>query len=222
MVPSLRAGLYVRDELTHDQFIPGHERVFFVATNLLPTGSKLINSSKTPMMLARPLALDFPEMEAVARLSPSYFPPNVRRGDFTASERNVFWGDPSFFKVLPLPALAGDLTHALDAPDSIVLTEHIARKYFGRPAPLGEVLLVDGHPLRVTAVLKDLPSNTHLKAEMIGSGKSIAGPIVNYEGVNGPLSNTLYTYVRLRPGASPATITPCGLKGRGTCVCKIL
>ncbi len=205
---ALLIGLYVRDELTHDRFIPGWERIYFVATNLYPSGSKVINSSKTPMMLARPLALDFPEIEAVARLSPSYFPPNVRRGDFTASERNVFWADPSFFQVAPLPALAGDLAHALDAPDSIVLTEHMARKYFGRAAPLGEVLHVDGHPLRVTAVLKDLPSNTHLKAEMIGSGKSIAGPIVNYEGVNGPLSNTLYTYARFKPGASPATATP--------------
>ena len=53
-------GLYVRDELTYDRFIPGHERVYQVTETLMPGGSKPIEASDTPMMLARPLTLDFP------------------------------------------------------------------------------------------------------------------------------------------------------------------
>src|SRR5689334_4902143 len=68
-------GLYVRDELTYDRFVPGHERVYQVRYILAIKDSAPIVSSSTPMMLARPMALDFPEIEAVARLSPSYFPP---------------------------------------------------------------------------------------------------------------------------------------------------
>lgn len=205
---ALLIGLYVRDELTYDRFVPGHERVYQVTETLTPAGSAPIESSVTPMMLARPLKLDFREIEAVARLSPSYFPPAVRRGDFVATERFVFWGDPDFFRVIPLPVLAGDLAHALEPADGIVITRAMARKYFGKDAPLGEVLQIDGQPMRVTAVLKDLPSNTHLNADFIASARASHGPIARYEPINGPTSNTLATYVRLRPGASPATMTP--------------
>ena len=71
-----------------------------------------------------------------------------------AGEQGFQWADPDFFKIMRLPALAGDPATALEAPDGLVLTRAMARKYFGRDAPLGETLLVDGHPLRVTAVLK--------------------------------------------------------------------
>jgi putative ABC transport system permease protein len=201
-------GLYVRDELTYDRFVPGHDRVFQVTETLEIPGSKPIETSVTPMMLARPLKADFPEVEEVARLSPSYFPPGVRRGDFVATEMNVYWGDPSFFRVMPLPALAGDLATALEAPDGVVITRAMARKYFGKDAPLGGVLRIDGQPMRVTAVLKDLPSNTHLNADFIASTRAARGPIALYEAINGPVTNTLATYIRLRPGASPATMAP--------------
>lgn len=201
-------GLYVRDELTYDRFVPGHERVFQAMQTMSIPGSAPIESSTTPMMLARPLQLDFREIEAVARLSAAYFPPVVRRGDFAATERFVFWGDPTFFRVFPLPAVAGDLNRALEAPDGLVITRAMARKYFGKDAPLGETLLLDGQPMRVTAVLQDLPSNTHFTFEFIGSTRASHGPIAKFEAVNGPTSNTLATYVRLRPGASPDTMTP--------------
>jgi len=58
---------------------------------------------------------------------------------------------------MPLPAVAGDPATALDAPDGLVITRAIARKYFGQDAPLGQSLLINGSPLRVTAVIQDLP-----------------------------------------------------------------
>jgi putative ABC transport system permease protein len=203
---ALLIGLYVRDELTYDRFVPGHDRVFMVTETLVLSTSKPIESQVTPMMLARAMKFEFPEIREVARLSPSYFPPSLRHGDFSASEQNVFWADPNFFRVLPLPVLAGDLASALEPSDGVVITRAIARKYFGRDAPVGELLQIDGRPFRVTAVLKDLPSNTHLTAEVIASDRAPTGPIALFEALNGPLSNTLATYVRLRPGVSPANL----------------
>lgn len=200
-------GLFVRDEFSYDRFVPGHERVYLATQTIVMGASQPIESHSTPMMLARPLELDFPQIETVARLSPAYFPPTVRRGDITAGEQNLFWGDPSLFRVLPLPAIAGDTAHALDAPDSVVLTRAMARKYFGRDTPIGGVLLIDKQPMRVTAVLEDLPSNSHLTAEIIAAARSPYSPISQYEAINGAMSNTLATYIRLKPGADPAEIT---------------
>lgn len=205
---ALLIGLYVRDELTFDNFVPGHDRVYLVTETIGLPSAKPIESQVTPMMLARPLKQFFPEVEASTRLSPSYFPPTVRRGEIVAAEERVYWADPNFFQVMPLPVLAGDLSRALEAPDGIVLTRAMARKYFGKDTPIGETLKIEGQSMRVTAVLKDLPSNTHLTADMIGSAKAPVGPIVQYEAINNALSNTLATYVRLKPGASPATMEP--------------
>ncbi|MFC3080511.1 ABC transporter permease [Phenylobacterium terrae] len=201
-------GLYVRDEFTFDRFIPGHERVYRVSQTVAFKGARPIETDFTPMMLAVPFREDFPEVASLARLTNSYFPPAVRRGETAAAEANFYWADPEFFRVLPLPAVAGDLTRALEAPDSVVLTRAMARKYFGRDAPVGESLTVNGQPMRVTAVIEDLPSNTHLPFEALGSSLNAMSPISQYEETNGPLTNTLATYFRLRDGASVASMEP--------------
>jgi putative ABC transport system permease protein len=132
---ALLIGLYVRDELTYDRFIPGYERTYRITQTIQLETNKAIHTSLTPMMLVDPLRLDFPEIAAAARISPAYFPPSVRRGDIVVAEQNFVWADPDLFKVLPLPLLAGQHAGALDAPDSLVLTQSAARKYFGKDSP---------------------------------------------------------------------------------------
>ncbi len=77
-----------------------------------------------------------------------------------------------FADVLALPVLAGNPRSALARPDTIVLPGSMARKYFGRDAPLGETLTVDGtHLVSVTAIIEDLPANaTHLQSGIFISG----------------------------------------------------
>ena len=64
-------GLYVRDELTFNQFIPGHERTYRIVQTIQLGSSPAIRTNLTPMMLVEPLRLDFPEIEAAARISPA-------------------------------------------------------------------------------------------------------------------------------------------------------
>jgi putative ABC transport system permease protein len=202
-------GLYVRHEFTYDRFIPGHEQVYQVAQTIVPPGGGApIESLTTPMMMARPLKEEFSEVAWVARLTSSYFPPDVRRGETTTAEAAFFWGDPDLFKVLPLPVVAGDLDSALEAPDGLVLTREMALKYFGKDAPIGEALNVNREPMRVMAVVENLPSNSHLVLDFIGSAKAAQSPISQYEAINSALTNTLMTYVRLKPGASLDTMAP--------------
>jgi putative ABC transport system permease protein len=198
-------GLFVRDEYSYDKFIPGYQRVYRFSETIASADRKLTETEYTPTALAGALRLDFPQMDVVARYTTSGFPPEIRRGQFSAAQTGVAWADPEFFRLMPFPTLGGDLAHALDAPDSIVLDRTMARKYFGRDVPIGETLLVDKHPMRVTAVIKDLPSDTHLDAEIFVSGRAPWGIMMD-PSFGGWLSNRVSTYFRLRPGASVASI----------------
>ena len=206
LAAAMLIALYVRDEFSYDRFVPGHERIYRLSETIAHSQERPVEWDATPAMMAPALKLEFPQIANAARLTGLSFPPTVRRGDFVAAEQNLAWADPDFFRVMPLPALAGDPAGALDAPDGLVITRAIARKYFGRDAPLGETLLVDGRPMRVNAVLKDLPSSTHLTADMFASGRSPDSFITHQEQVDTPFNNTVATYFRLRPGASVATI----------------
>jgi putative ABC transport system permease protein len=204
-------GLYLRHELTYDRFIPGHERVFMFSQTITAQDKPPFKMDYTSARLADDLKLDFPQFQYVARLAASGFPPVIRRGDVSISERLFASVDPDFFKILPMPAVAGDPATALDAPDGVVLTRTMARKLFGRDAPLGGVLLIDGQPFRVTAVIEDLPSNSHLEYEVFASAKAASSVLWKLYAA-GYSSNSNLTYVRLKPGVSAAAVNS-ALKG---------
>jgi putative ABC transport system permease protein len=197
-------GLYVRHELTYDQFIPGHERTYIWNQKVTPQNKPPLDMDLSSGRLADDFKLDFPQIQYIARLYAGGFPPAIRHGDVSISE-TFGWADPDFFKVMPVPAVAGDPGTALESPDSLVLTRAGARKYFHRDTPLGEVLQVDGHPMRVAAVIEDLPSNSNLTGDVFGASTSAFSPMKDQYNA-GYSSNSTQTYVRLKPGIDASEI----------------
>jgi putative ABC transport system permease protein len=123
----------------------------------------------------------------------------------------IFWVDPNFFEVFRFPVVAGNLRGALDNPDTLVLTRRQAEKYFGRPDPLGETLVLDGkHAMTVTAVIEDLPSNTHFEMDVLAAGVSAHSPIADQDlipmTVVGAKPWAFRTYGRLKRGESIAPL----------------
>lgn len=204
---ALLAGLFLRHELSYDRFWPNHERTFLVSQVLTtPAKGELWRSYPTRTDVAARLRADFPQVEAVARLAPDGV--LLGRGDALVEEPDFAWADPTLFDLLRARPVAGDLSTALLAPDGIVLTRSLARKHFGRDAPLGESLTMrprdiraaqPGPPMlfRVTGVIEDLPDETHLKTQAFASGRAVGEPKVTE-----PYGQVVFTYVRLRPGAS--------------------
>ncbi|MCK5462140.1 MAG: ABC transporter permease, partial [Bacteroidales bacterium] len=104
---------------------------------------------------------DYPEVVDYTRVNP---PQNslFAFGDERYYEDDILFADSSFFKLFTIPLLYGDPETALDDPRSIVLTESVARKYFGDEYPVGKVLRYnDQADLTVTGVCEDYPDNSH-------------------------------------------------------------
>ncbi len=220
---ALLIAQFVRNEFSYDRWVPGYQQVYQLTDTLESPGQPAMNSDITQSALAGQLKIALPGA-TVARLSEAFPPLRHRPGDAGVDERNFAWADPDIFKVFPLPVLAGDLSTALQQPDTVVITRRVARKYFGRDLPIGDTLQVQAgtppppgspppapgsapwHPLRVTAVLKDLPSNTNLTTEIFASGRS-AYSFLTILDARPSLGNiSTYTFIRLSPRQTDADL----------------
>jgi putative ABC transport system permease protein len=222
---ALLIGQFVRNEFSYDRWLPGYERIYKIYNVLAFPGQPPSSSDVTQGVVASQLRATLPGVEAIARIGPGNPPLRRRPTDEAVTEKSFAWVDPDVFKVFPLPVLAGNLATALQQPDTVVITRNVARKYFHRDLPIGETLFVqvgkepprgqppqppgpgDWHPLRVTAVLKDLPSNTNLTTEIFASGRSAYSFLArmdaqppNYGGV------CCLTFARLSPRTSPGDL----------------
>jgi putative ABC transport system permease protein len=211
-------GLYLRDEFTFERFLPGHERVYRLQNDLLQPGQKPLPADVTQATAAAFMKLDFPEVQLAARLAASQ---STFKIGAKAAEEPTAWVDPEFFRILPFPVLAGDPNAAMAAPDGLVLTRRMARKYFGVDAPIGRTILVSSglggfglppglqqmlsayHPMRVMAVLADPPSSSHLTAGVYASARAPFSAVAFEDRRPSPYSENVLTYVKLKPGAAP-------------------
>lgn len=156
-------GLYIHDELTYDHWLPNSDRIYEVST---AANGRITGAG--PSDLGLWLRADYPELEAVARLFPGqgFF----RDGGGRSFIEPMTWADASVFDVFRFPVVSGTLDGALARPDSIVLTRSVAEKYFGDAEAVGKTLVFDfdgEHPMIVTAVIEDLPSNTNLSVTIL-------------------------------------------------------
>jgi putative ABC transport system permease protein len=163
--------LYVRFELSYDDFHPKGDRIYRMVTDI-KTPTETLNWSVASAPMAINAKAEFPEIEAVVRVNPSSI--LVRRADIKFQEDNMAFVDSAFFETFDFPLIAGDPRTALKEPFSVVLSETAAKKYFGTANPMGQhLILTDGNKSStVTGIMKDIPENTQLKEDMLVSQSS--------------------------------------------------
>jgi putative ABC transport system permease protein len=198
MATAILTGLYVRDELSFDRFIPGYRNVYVVVAHLHPPGRPTLITDATFPPLGAALKSEFSDIQATARLLSTSTA--VGRGEVTSLEAIAFV-DPDFFSILPLPAIAGDPVAAVHRPDGAVITRALARKVFGQDAPIGQTIELNrATKLRVDAVIKDLPANSHLDQDVFISGLNALSPLRPANDrplVRGQISLSYRTYFRV-------------------------
>jgi putative ABC transport system permease protein len=204
---ALLIALYGTDQLSYDRFIPGHGSVYRLASEIRPADGAPMRLELTNASLGAVLKAHLAGIQAVARLKSTRL--NVRHGEREYVE-DFFWADPSLFDVLPLKVVSGDAHDSLNEPGSVIITRRMAQKYFGRTDVVGQTLeLRRRQTLRVSAVLEDLPPNTHFNAEIIASGRASFSALTIFDARTPNLREVraeVYTYFRVKQGVSRAAL----------------
>jgi len=199
-------ALYIRNELSFDRFLPGADRVLMVTSVDSPPKSPVVGKDKSPAGVAGWVRADLPPVEAVTRLYPSEWP--MRSARFQSQE-SFYWADSNVFDLLRFKTVAGDLRTALSRPFTMVVTQKVARRYFGRDDVVGQTVFINGDsPLTITAVLADFPVNNSFGREIFISGSTAYGMLAILD-INPTWQwESSYTFLRLKPGAqtSPQAI----------------
>lgn len=158
--------LFVRDELSYDDWLPGADRIAKLGITYRVPGREPLTFSQSPGPAKAALEKDFStDVERVVRIFQTEQP--VRVGERQFADK-VSYVDPGFFQVFDLPAVQGDRGAALAAGGKLLVTERIARKYFGDAPPVGRVVTIDRDTdFIVVGVLRDVPPNSHLDLDIV-------------------------------------------------------
>src|SRR5690606_30764990 len=194
--------MYVGFELSYDNFHTKGDRIYRVVSDI-EINSKENEANKPDWATPPVLASQFPEIQSMARVL--YLPLTVRNNHLKFKEDNAIAVDSSFFEIFDFELLSGNKKEVLKNPFSIVLSETASKKYFGDENPVGKSLRIldKSFQAKVTGVMKDIPGNSHIKADMILSmttftqvlDKDLDNDWGNYEP---------YAYVLLKPNVNVA------------------
>ena len=193
-------ALWIQDELSYDTFNSKAGRIVRVVSKST-TSSETFGQAVTGAPLANALKMDFPEIESTVRFEQKGA--IVKFDNNQSDEHGILLTDPSFFDVFDYHLLQGNVKTALNDPYNIVLTETMARKYFGTENPIGKALLIylydstgRGALYKVTGVMADAPTNAHFTFNFLVSFKTFEtyapGAAAEWD------KNDFYTYLLLR------------------------
>lgn len=156
--------LLVKYELTYDSFYTDSDLIYRTVTKGV-IGGDVINGAPTPMPLAK-LIKSYDEVDKVTRI---YLGSNklISYDEKKFGEERFFFGDEDFFAVFDLPLVAGALD--LTKPGNIVITQSIARKYFGYTDPIGKVIIRENYQFNVVGICEDVPDASHFHFDFMAS-----------------------------------------------------
>ncbi|HMJ47003.1 MAG TPA: ABC transporter permease, partial [Ferruginibacter sp.] len=157
-------GMYITHELSYDKFNTNANRIVRITMEYSNAGT-VNNVATTGTKVGPQFKRTFPSIQEFARTFISH---NVVKGNGKIfDEPRILYADDAFFKIFSFKLLQGDATTALDAPDKIVITRSMAKKYFGHEDVLNKILTSGGKDLRVSGVCEDVPQNSQLKFDFV-------------------------------------------------------
>lgn len=198
--------LFVRHEWTFDRFHAHADRIYRVIQHERESTRAAHSFAETPVPLAATLEQSHPEVVDFARVVTNRAV--VRQGSSSFQER-LYLVDPTLLTMFTFPLLSGDPRTALQDPGSIVITESVAKKYFGEQAALGEQLNIqlgsEARDFVVSGVARDVPRNSSIRFDFLlpfeNIKELISSQALNHWGIIIP-----ETYLELAPSAQPVKL----------------
>jgi putative ABC transport system permease protein len=189
--------LYIADELSYDKFHANADRIYQVGLHGKIAGQDIKTANTCPPMAAA-LVSEIPEVEAATRVTPYFGKPAVKYNDKAFTEEKVIFADSNFFEFFSFKLIEGDVKTALKEPNTVVVTEATAKKYFGDEPAMGKLLVIgnDNRSSKVTGIAANPPANSHFGYNLIVSSTSNES-LKNQVWLN----NYLFTYLLIRDQA---------------------
>lgn len=198
-------SVYVFSELSFDKFHSDPQQIYRVLSKTKRGGNELI-FPQGPPALAPALTSNFPEIVMATRVRYADRP-LIQYGDKFNYEDHAFYADSSFLKIFDFELVKGNRETALNQPNTVVLTETVAKKYFGDEDPINKIITMEGsHPLLVTGVAKEVPPNSHFYFEVLISFQTYVVPDGYLADLNSWVWMGFLTYVKTYEGADVASL----------------
>ena len=194
--------IYIVDELSFDKMHADSSRIYRVTFNGRLQGNDF-NGATSPAPVAEAIQAEIPEIAEAVRFGLWRTMP-MSVGDKAFTEANVLVADSNFFQFFDFEVIKGIPDEFLKGTNKLVITESVAKKYFGNEDPIGKMMLRGSEKLagEVVGIVKDSPANSHIPFDIILSGESWDYMRTNTQWT----SNNIYTYFKTHPGADISNV----------------
>lgn len=184
--------IYVSDEVSYDRYHEKAGRIYRVSSKITePDDQFTWNVAQIPF--GPQVVQDYPEVQAFVRFI------NMPRGlykyeDKEFVEENFYYADSTLFDIFTYKVLKGEVKSALRDPKKIILTETVAKRYFGSSDPIGKTLTEGSNTYEVTGVIEDVPFNSHFRFEALSARNNLPKQIGTWGNFG------VFTYLLFPPG----------------------
>ena len=168
MLACMLIAQFVLHEVTYDNFLEKKDRIFRVQLDRFEKGIIATQWAAGCAGIGPDLKANFPEVERMVRMHGGGA--TFAIGDLFYKEDNVYFASEDFFKMFSIKLTEGIDSLVLKDPFRIVVSQSMARKYFGKENPLGKILRANGRrEYEVSGVFEDLPVKSHMKIDALYS-----------------------------------------------------
>jgi putative ABC transport system permease protein len=203
LAASLLILQYVKDELSYDDFHVNADRIYRVEFDAYREGKQIFKCATAFPKVAPTMKATFPEIEDATRSYLRYGGGVVRYEDISIKENNLFQAEQNFFSIFSYPLIDG--TSKLDQPNTAIVEEETATKYFGDQSPIGKrIRFGDNEEYEITGVMRS-PENSHLKFTFLFSYPTLV-TLWGEQFENAWGWYDFYNYILLKPGSSAAAL----------------
>ena len=174
--------MYLQNELSYDQYHEKADRIYRLGIKIT-MGDQSESYAQSSWSIGKRLKDEYPEIEDYARIEP-FHGVLFRYKNKLSYEDEIALADPSVFEIFSFKFIHGDPATCLKEPGNLVLTDTLARKYFGDQNPIGKIIqLGNKYDCDVTAVVEDMPHNSHMRlnAFVAMASLSVVAPEVDFD-----------------------------------------
>lgn len=198
-------GLFVNDELSFDNYYKDKERTFRIYNHRISDNGNQTNIPIVPPTFASSLKDNYPQIESTLRFFQFYGEATVKVQDKSFREIKGGFAENSIFDMLDLNLLDGNMANALLEPNTVIISNELAKKYYNKIDVVGNFLEIGETNYLITGVYQSLPIHCHLDLDLIISFPTLVNIVPEGRMQNWTWQN-FFTYIKIVEGADPSDL----------------